>query len=399
MNEVIKRLRELGNAATQGPFEEATYEPPGERVQFVIKALGKEPLVPIAPGKVRTICMVGYADGELADQSEVDVQYITALLNAAPKLMDMIDALEYDLGFTKAELETSRGASAAQDERERVAGKLCGVPYEEHGCDWPDAAAEKLVFFRDGLKQVEHILTRIGYAYDETKKDWVQDPRWAPKRDDAPHEVPCEDCCGADFKHMNCVVDLLKAARKDWFDLDEIHNGEVRLLDETEAALKNVLEPLGECDHIDHSGNCQSHSISNPCEVKEARAVLDKLQKIKGNACGSEADDEDHYHSAEKDREIQKLKEKIEELEGGHQNCGVRRASLHQVIRELRARPPCAHEPVTRTDGDICKEANEQNGCWNGSGCDSCHGTGIVGKHRCTTCGRVINEKPCADEG
>lgn len=40
------------------------------------------------------------------------------------------------------------GALDSQDERMRKAGKACGILFEEHGCDWPDAVAERLVHLR-----------------------------------------------------------------------------------------------------------------------------------------------------------------------------------------------------------------------------------------------------------
>jgi hypothetical protein len=43
-----------------------------------------------------------------------------------------------------AERENLRGAMAAQDGRERAAGEKCGVSYDIHGCDWPDAVAEEV---------------------------------------------------------------------------------------------------------------------------------------------------------------------------------------------------------------------------------------------------------------
>jgi len=52
-----------------------------------------------------------------------------------------------------AEVVLLRGAIAAQDEREKAAGILCGVPYEQHGCDWPDWVAEELNYQRS---QAEH---------------------------------------------------------------------------------------------------------------------------------------------------------------------------------------------------------------------------------------------------
>jgi len=44
-----------------------------------------------------------------------------------------------------AQRDDALGAMAAQDEREKVAGEMCGVLYHLHGCDWPDAVAERVV--------------------------------------------------------------------------------------------------------------------------------------------------------------------------------------------------------------------------------------------------------------
>ena len=49
---------------------------------------------------------------------------------------------EYDR--LKVDCTTLRGAMAAQDERERLAGERCGVPCELHGCDWPEAVAAEV---------------------------------------------------------------------------------------------------------------------------------------------------------------------------------------------------------------------------------------------------------------
>lgn len=47
-----------------------------------------------------------------------------------------------------AEVATLRGAMAAQIERERVAGERCGVPYEQHGCDWLEWVADEVLKLR-----------------------------------------------------------------------------------------------------------------------------------------------------------------------------------------------------------------------------------------------------------
>ena len=43
------------------------------------------------------------------------------------------------------EIALLKGTIASQDEREKKAGERCGVPYEQHGCDWPDWMAEKVL--------------------------------------------------------------------------------------------------------------------------------------------------------------------------------------------------------------------------------------------------------------
>lgn len=55
----------------------------------------------------------------------------------------------------KADLAMASGTIHAQDERERRAGERCGITYEWHGCDWPDAMAEEVIRLRaerDALK-------------------------------------------------------------------------------------------------------------------------------------------------------------------------------------------------------------------------------------------------------
>ena len=47
-----------------------------------------------------------------------------------------------------------QGALTAQDRREQEAGKACGVLWEEHGCDWPMAVAEKVIALRALLTEL-----------------------------------------------------------------------------------------------------------------------------------------------------------------------------------------------------------------------------------------------------
>ena len=45
-----------------------------------------------------------------------------------------------------------RGALVAQENREKEAGKLCGIPWEEWGCAWPMMMAETVNDLREKLK-------------------------------------------------------------------------------------------------------------------------------------------------------------------------------------------------------------------------------------------------------
>lgn len=60
------------------------------------------------------------------------------LMNDAADHIDKLEAVNTHL----------RGAITAQDEREQVAGKRCGVEWHEHGCDWPEWVADELILAR-----------------------------------------------------------------------------------------------------------------------------------------------------------------------------------------------------------------------------------------------------------
>lgn len=70
--------------------------------------------------------------------------------------VDWTDPEIYKLRQTVSELEENlrlvRGAMAAQDAREKKAGEVCGVSYDEYGCDWPDAAAERIINLKKELE-------------------------------------------------------------------------------------------------------------------------------------------------------------------------------------------------------------------------------------------------------
>jgi hypothetical protein len=53
------------------------------------------------------------------------------------------------------EIALLKGTIAAQDEREKKAGERCGVPCEQHGCDWPDWMAEQVLSQAARIAQLE----------------------------------------------------------------------------------------------------------------------------------------------------------------------------------------------------------------------------------------------------
>jgi len=61
----------------------------------------------------------------------------------------------------RAENKDLRGALAAQDEREREAGKRCGIDYDTRGCDWPGVVAEEIILLRAELAAARDVLDKI----------------------------------------------------------------------------------------------------------------------------------------------------------------------------------------------------------------------------------------------
>jgi hypothetical protein len=51
-----------------------------------------------------------------------------------------------------------------------------------------------------------------------------------------------------------------------------------------ESALGRLLENLGQCEHHDHHGNCQTHWCENPCSVAEARKLTTQNTKLSDGA-------------------------------------------------------------------------------------------------------------------
>lgn len=82
-----------------------------------------------------------------------------------------IESLRIDLEQQRLEIRLQRGAMDAQDERERMAGVACGLPYEEHGCDWPDAASDKILWLRSEVDRLKALEQRMHALISSTR--WI----------------------------------------------------------------------------------------------------------------------------------------------------------------------------------------------------------------------------------
>ena len=80
-----------------------------------------------------------------------------ACVKAMPECLDAIELL--------------RGAMLAQDGRERAAGVACGIPYYEHGCDWPEAAADTIVCLRAMIERLRTTLRPLVSLADTLPDD------------------------------------------------------------------------------------------------------------------------------------------------------------------------------------------------------------------------------------
>lgn len=80
--------------------------------------------------------------------SNEDRALVVAARNALPALLAEVRASRAEIAGLRADLAMASGTIHAQDERERRAGERCGITYEQHGCDWPDAMAEEVLRLR-----------------------------------------------------------------------------------------------------------------------------------------------------------------------------------------------------------------------------------------------------------
>jgi hypothetical protein len=76
---------------------------------------------------------------------------VTQCLDYIDTLHNKLSASQNEAQEMREQRDLSRGAGKAQDEREMDAGKKCGIPWIQHGCDWPDAVADEVLSLRSQL--------------------------------------------------------------------------------------------------------------------------------------------------------------------------------------------------------------------------------------------------------
>lgn len=76
-------------------------------------------------------------------------------LDALPRLVADVDRLA-------VEVKRLAGLIESQDRREREAGDKCNILWAEHGCDWPDAVAERVVHLRREVARLREALAGRG---------------------------------------------------------------------------------------------------------------------------------------------------------------------------------------------------------------------------------------------
>lgn len=111
------------------------------------------------------VCDTGFAMEQHDCPKRTLPQFSVATMNRISVLRHLANNLLRDSVEREAcewaanEITTLRGAMNAQDEREARAGERCGLHYEHHGCDWPDAAAEEILSLRKAINDA------ISYCY------------------------------------------------------------------------------------------------------------------------------------------------------------------------------------------------------------------------------------------
>lgn len=95
----------------------------------------------------------------------MDAQTLAAIVIRADASADC--QAKADVQALVAEIRLFRGAMDAQDERERQASERCGVPYEQYGCDWPDAVADEV------CRQADLLLHANSFRWEVVGGRWV----------------------------------------------------------------------------------------------------------------------------------------------------------------------------------------------------------------------------------
>ena len=94
------------------------------------------------------------------------IEIADAMMIGEP-IKSIVRKLAFHYDQQQSRIRELEGAMDSQDNREREAGEKCDIPYSEHGCDWPDAAADRIIFLRSEnqrLRQAVEELIEAGQA-------------------------------------------------------------------------------------------------------------------------------------------------------------------------------------------------------------------------------------------
>jgi hypothetical protein len=163
----LDAIRKRCEAATPGPWE--TWSVSGGEVKVLCGV------------EERTSCSRSYRDGgheicstdsmdydqdgisvdedEALAKATADAEFIASARQDVPTLLDEVERL-------RAQNANLRGAMDAQDHREKAAGEVCGIPYEEHGCDWPEVVADKIVFLKSEVDRLRACVASVHREID-----------------------------------------------------------------------------------------------------------------------------------------------------------------------------------------------------------------------------------------